>query len=378
MDLTLSLDEQAFRDELRSWLEENPAGPTPEDEHERFAWRLEWLRRLNSGRFAAVHWPSQYGGRDGTATQNSILFAELARVGAPVPANHIAVFMAGPTIMRWGTDEQKARFLPRMLDGSEVWCQGFSEPGAGSDLASLSTFAERDGDDWIVTGQKVWTSEAQYADFCILVARTDRDVAKHKGLSYFLLDMNSPGVMVRPLRQLTGESEFNELFLDQVRIPGNRLLGGEGNGWQVALTTLTFERSQIGMAYAIRVRTLLAALMEHLSATGRIDDPLVADRVADIEIRTRFLELTSQRLLAEGEAKGGMGPEGSLTKWMWSDTNARLTELAVDVVGPDALVHGTAWSYALLRSRANSIEGGTTDVLKNIIADRVLGLPRVR
>ena len=378
MDLTLTPDERAFRDELRSWLEANPAGPAPEDEHERFAWRLEWLRRLNAGCFAAVHWPTQYGGRGGTAIQNSIVFAELARVGAPVPANHIAVFMAGLTIMRWGTEEQKARFLPRMLDGREVWCQGFSEPGSGSDLASLSTFAERDGDDWVVTGQKVWTSEAQYAGFCILLARTDREVAKHKGLSYFLLDMKSPGVTVRPLRQLTGESEFNELFLDQVRIPGDRLLGGEGNGWQVALTTLTFERSQIGMAYAIRVRTLLTALMDHLSSTGRISDPLVADRFADIEIRTRFLELTSQRLLSEAEAKGGMGPEGSLTKWMWSDTNARLAELAVDVVGPDALLQGSRWSYALLRSRANSIEGGTTDVLKNIIADRVLGLPRVR
>ena len=295
-----------------------------------------------------------------------------------MPANVLGVLLAGPTIMTWGTPEQKERHLAPILSADEIWCQGFSEPDAGSDLAALKTRAVRDGDDWVVTGQKVWTSGAQYSKWCMLVARTDPDAPKHKGLTYFLMDMEQDGVEVVPLRQITGEPEFNELFIDGARIPDGNVLGGVGNGWKVALTTLMNERAGLGFSLQVRMRQLLDALIEEAAGRGLLDDPVVADRLGDLHLRTETLRLTAYRGLSATEKYGQPGPEGSLLKWIWSDTNQQLSQLAADLLGPAALEAGSRWAYELLRSRGNSIEGGTTEVLKNIVAERVLGLPKAR
>jgi alkylation response protein AidB-like acyl-CoA dehydrogenase len=377
MDLTFSPSEQAFRDELRQWLEANDPGAEPEhDEDAHFAWRRDWQRRLHEARWAGVDWPAEYGGRGATITEAAIFFEELARARAPLPANVLGLVIAGPTILRWGTGEQKERHLPAILSGQEIWCQGFSEPDAGSDLAALKTRAVQDGDAWMLTGQKVWTSAAQYSKWCMLVARTDPEVAKHKGLTYFLLDMEQDGVQVRPLRQLTGESEFNELFLEGARVPGENVLGGVGNGWQVALTTLMNERAGLAFFLQVRLRQVLDDLIEQAAHRDLLDDPVVADRLGELHLKAEVLRLTAYRGLAAIEKYGQPGPEGSLTKWMWSETNQELTQLAADLLGPEALTAGTRWSYELLRARGNSIEGGTTEILKNIVAERVLGLPR--
>src|ERR1700736_3479250 len=283
--------------------------------------------------------------------------------------------------MVWGTPEQKERYLPPILSGEEIWCQGFSEPDAGSDLASLKTRAVRDPahpDEWVVTGQKVWTSGAQYSKWCMLVARTDSDAAKHKGLTYFLMDMEQEAVQVRPLRQITGESEFNELFIEEARIPDANLVGGVGNGWKVALTTLMNERAGLGFTLQIRLRQMLDDLIAAAAERGLLEDPLYADALAELHVRCESLRLMAWKGLTDAERYGQPGPEGSLVKWLWSETNQRLTQLAVDILGAQALTAGTSSSYELLRARGNTIEGGTTEVLKNIVAERVLGLPRLK
>ena len=379
MDLTFSDAELAFRDELRAWFADHPATDPPgRDEDALYAWRRDYQRQMAADGWAAVHWPVEYGGRGATLTQSAIFFEELSRAGAPLPANVLGLLLAGPTIMVWGTPEQKERYLHPILTAEEIWCQGFSEPEAGSDLASLKTRAVRDGDDWVVTGQKVWTSGAQWAKWCMLVARTDTEAPKHKGLTYFLMDMEQEAVQVRPLRQITGEPEFNELFIEEARIPDANVLGGVGNGWKVALTTLMNERAGLGFSLQVRLRHLLDRLVAEADRRGLLEDPVVADRLGDLHLRTETLRLTAYRGLTAIEKYGQPGPEGSLLKWIWSDTNQQLTQLAADVVGPDALASGGSWSYELLRARGNSIEGGTTEILKNIIAERVLGLPKAR
>src|SRR4051794_22712729 len=378
MDLTFSESETAFRDELRAWLADNPPAPEPADgaEDASYAWRRDWQRRLYDGGWAAPHWPAEYGGRGASLTESAIYFEELGRARVPLPANVLGLLLGGPTLMVWGTDEQKERFLPPILSAEEIWCQGFSEPDAGSDLAALKTRAVKDGGDWVVTGQKVWTSGAQHSKWCMLVARTDGDVPKHKGLTYFLMDMEQDAVQVRPLRQITGEAEFNELFIDEARIPDANVVGGVGNGWKVALTTLMNERAGLGFALQVRLRQLLDALFDEAAANGALDDPRTADKLADLHIRTEVLRLMAWKGLSTIQRYGQPGPEGSLTKWLWSETNQQLTQLAADIVGPPALTAGTSWSYELLRARGNSIEGGTTEILKNIVAERVLQLPR--
>ncbi len=378
MDLTFSEREMAFRDELRAWLESNPPGPEPDGEDAHYAYRRDWQRRLADGGWAGVHWPTEYGGRGATMTESAIFFEELGRSGAPLPANVLGLLLAGPTIMFWGTDEQKERYLHPILTAEEIWCQGFSEPDAGSDLAALKTRAVRDGDEWVVTGQKVWTSGAQYSKWCMLVARTDPEAPKHKGLSYFLMDMDQANVQVRPLKQITGEAEFNELFLQEARIPHENLLGGEGNGWKVALTTLMNERSGLGFFLQIRLRQLLDRLIDEAAGRGLLDDAGIADRIGDLHVKTEVLRLNGYRGLTAIEKYGQPGPEGSLSKLMWSQTNQELVQLAVDIVGAEALTAGTPWAYELLRARGNSIEGGTTEILQNIVAERVLGLPKNR
>ena len=378
MDLTFSDKETAFRDELRQWLADNPPPPEPTEggEDAQYAWRRDWQRTLYDAGWAAPQWPSAYGGRDASLTESAIYFEELGRARVPMAANVLGLLLGGPTLMVWGTDEQKERYLAPILSGEEIWCQGFSEPDAGSDLAALKTRAVRDGDDWLVTGQKVWTSGAQYSKWCMLVARTDSDAAKHKGLTYFLMDMEQEAVQVRPLRQITGEAEFNELFIEEARIPDANVVGGEGNGWKVALTTLMNERAGLGFALQVRLRQLLDDLIEEAQRRDVLD--LHADALADLHVRCESIRLLAWKGLTDIEKYGQPGPEGSLVKWLWSDTNQRLTQLAADVVGPEALTGGTSWSYELLRARGNTIEGGTTEVLKNIVAERVLGLPRLK
>ncbi|HEX5308514.1 MAG TPA: acyl-CoA dehydrogenase family protein [Solirubrobacteraceae bacterium] len=380
MDLTFDDSERAFREGLRAWLAANPPAPEPaqgsEDAH--YAWRRDWQRRLYDAGWAAPAWPSEYGGRGASLSESAIYFEELGAARVPLAANILGLLLGGPTLMVWGSDEQKQRHLPPILSAEEIWCQGFSEPDAGSDLASLKTRAVRDGDEWVVTGQKVWTSGAQYSKWCMLVARTDAEAAKHKGLTYFLMDMEQEQVQVRPLRQITGEAEFNELFIDQARIPHANVVGGEGNGWKVALTTLMNERAGLGFLLQVRLRQLLDDTIAAARARGLMGDSLYADALADLHIRCEQIRLLAWKGLTDIERYGQPGPEGSLVKWLWSDTNQRLTSLAAEIVGPDALRDGTAWSYELLRARGNTIEGGTTEVLKNIVAERVLGLPRLK
>jgi alkylation response protein AidB-like acyl-CoA dehydrogenase len=378
MDLTFDERELAFRDELRAWFADNPAGEPPPGEDENFAWRRDYQRRLAAGGWAAVHWPREYGGRGATLTESAIFFEELGRAGAPLPANVLGLLLAGPTIMTWGTEEQKERYLSPIVTADEIWCQGFSEPEAGSDFASLKTKAVKRGDEWIITGQKVWTSAAQYSKWCMLVARTDTEVPKHKGLTYFLLDVEQEAVQVRPLRQITGEAEFNELFFEEARIPDTNALGGVGNGWKVALTTLMNERAGLAFFLQVRLRHLLDEVLAEASARGLLDDPVIADRLGELHVKAEVLRLTAYRGLTAIEKYGQPGPEGSLTKWMWSETNQQLTQFAAELLGAEAMQAGTRWSYELLRARGNSIEGGTTEVLKNIVAERVLGLPRSR
>jgi alkylation response protein AidB-like acyl-CoA dehydrogenase len=379
MDLTLSETETAFRDELRAWLAANPPGDAPTGEADQYQWRREWLGRLAGGGWAGVGWPVEYGGRGATVTESAIFFEELGRSGAPLPANVLGLLLAGPTIMTWGDVDQRSRYLPPILSGDEIWCQGFSEPDAGSDLAAVRTRAVLDGDDWVITGQKVWTSDAQYAKWCMLLARTGSIEERHRGLTYFLLDLHQPGVQVRPLVQITGEAEFNELFLEGARVPAENVLGGVGNGWKVAITTLMNERSGLAFFLQVRLRQVFDDVVRVAEARGLLDDPVTADRLAAVHVRLEVLRLTALRGLTAIEQHGQPGPEGSLTKWMWSSANQDLTQLAIDIVGPTSgLTRDSEWGYELLRARGNSIEGGTTEILKNILAERVLGLPRLR
>src|SRR2546426_4629683 len=243
MDLTLSPSEEAFRDELRSWLEANHPGAVPEDENYAFEFRRKWQAKLHDGGWAGLSWPKEYGGRGATLIEQAIFSEEMVRSNAPAPANVLGLVMGGPVVIAHGTEEQKKRYLEPILSAEEIWCQGFSEPESGSDLASLKTKAVRKGDEWLVTGQKVWTTMAHQAKWCMLLARTDPDAPKHQGITYFLLDMDQPGVNVRPLYQITGEPEFNEIFLEEARIPHENIVGEEGNGWAVAITTLMNERA---------------------------------------------------------------------------------------------------------------------------------------
>jgi alkylation response protein AidB-like acyl-CoA dehydrogenase len=378
VDLTFSDTELAFRDELRAWLADNEPGPAPDVEEEKLRWRRDWQRRLYDGGWAGVNWPQEYGGRGATLTESAIFFEELGRARAPLPANALGLLLGGPTLMVWGTPEQKERYLPPILSADEIWCQGFSEPDAGSDLASLKTRAVRDGDGWTITGQKVWTSAAQYSKWCMLVARTDPDAPKHKGLTYFLMDVEQDAVQVRPLRQITGEPEFNELFIEEAHVPDENVIGGVGNGWKVALTTLMNERAGIAFFLQVRLRQLLDELIGEAARRDLLDNGVIADRVGELHLKAEVLRLTAYRGLTAIEKYGQPGPEGSLTKWMWSEANQELTQLAVDLLGAEAVTAGTPWAYELLRARGNSIEGGTTEVLKNIVAERVLGLPRLR
>jgi alkylation response protein AidB-like acyl-CoA dehydrogenase len=391
VDLTLSPSEESFRDELRAWLEANHPGEPPDDDTEAFEFRRRWQRKLHDSLWAGLSWPKEYGGRGATLVEQAIFSEEMVRASAPSPANILGLAMGGPVVITHGTEDQKQRFLEPILSAEEIWCQGFSEPEAGSDLASLKTRAVQKNGEWVVTGQKVWTTFAHIAKWCMLVARTDPEAPKHQGLTYFIMDMEQEGVEVKPLVQITGESEFNEIFMEEARIPDENVIGGVGNGWTVAITTLMNERTGIAFASQALLQIQLRKLIELAKETGRnggsaADDPLTRQRIAQLYVEAEVLRLTAYRGLTQIMKRGVPGPEGSLGKWHWAEINQSLTELAMEIEGPySQLARGSEyaiddahWQYLFLRARANSIEGGTTEILKNIIAERVLGLPKLR
>jgi alkylation response protein AidB-like acyl-CoA dehydrogenase len=378
VDLTLSPNEQAFRDELRGWLSENHPGEEPAGDEAAFTFRIAWQKQLHAAGYAGLSWPEEYGGKGATLIEQAIYGEEMARAKAPSTANVLGLVMGGPVVIAHGTDEQKQRYLEPILSAEEIWCQGFSEPDSGSDLASLKTKAVKSNGEWLVTGQKVWTTFAHHAKWCMLVARTDQDAPKHKGLTYFLMDMEQDEVQTRPLRQITGEAEFNELFMEDARIPEENVIGGVGNGWGVAITTLMHERAGLGAASAAQVKIVLGQLLELARERGVDDDPIVRQKIATLLIEAEALRLNAWRGLTQIMKTGVPGPEGSLPKLQWSAVNQGITELAMEIRGEEAAVKESDWTYRFLRARANSIEGGTTEILKNIIAERVLGLPKLR
>jgi alkylation response protein AidB-like acyl-CoA dehydrogenase len=366
------------------WANRGPSSGRGDEETSR-----AWARKLFEGGYAGLTWPEEFGGAGAPYTHQAIFLEEVARAEAPEHIGIIGLGMAGPTIIVHGTDEQKARYLPKILSGEEVWCQGFSEPGSGSDLASLRTRAERDGDDFVVNGQKVWSSFAHIADHCILMVRTDPSAPKHKGITYLLADMHAPGVEVRPLRQITGDPEFNEIFFTDVRVPAANVLGEVNGGWGVAMTTLMHERGTLGFALTARLEVAvknLVALAKETRTNGRLasEDPLFRDRIARQWIELQELRFTNYRALTGLVKTGVPGPEGSIAKLHWSESNQRLGKLALEILGPRAGLEGPEgpwngyWQYQQLRSRGNTIEAGTSEVLRNIISERVLGLPRSR
>jgi alkylation response protein AidB-like acyl-CoA dehydrogenase len=393
MDLNLTAEERRFRDDLRAWLEVN----VPKDWGEwrekpievSFPYLRAWQRKLHEGGWAAVSWPREYGGRGASLMQQAIFWEEMARAEAPPMANALGLGLIGPTIIAYGTEKQKKRFIPKILSAEEIWCQGFSEPNAGSDLASLQTEARLDGDHYVVNGQKVWTSYGWVGDWCELVVRTDANVPKHKGLTVLLVDMKSPGFEVRPLRQMTGESEFHELFFRDVRVPVENVLGKVNDGWNVAVSTLMYERGSYGARLHLLFKQNINRLIE-LSRTFQrnghpaAQDPVMRQKLAQCYAEVEIMRLNQLRAFSRITETGIPGPEGSIQKIFWSELNQHVQQVAQELLGPyGQLLSGDShaidkgiWSYGYLRSRGNTIEAGTSEVQRNIIGHFVLGLPR--
>jgi alkylation response protein AidB-like acyl-CoA dehydrogenase len=381
VDLRDTAEEAAFRAELREWLEAS----LPEERRggrggaQRFddAFGREWSRKLYDAGYAGLTWPKEYGGAGAPYSFQAIFYEEMARAQAPAHVGVIGLGMAGPTIMAHGTEEQKQAHLSKILSAEEVWCQGFSEPGAGSDLAAARTRAERQGDVYVVNGQKVWSSFAHIADFCILVTLSDPDAPRYQGLTYLIVDMKAPGVEVRPLRQITGEAEFNEIFFNDVQVPVANRLGDEGHGWQVAMTTLLHERGTLGFALTAALEVGVNKLVD--VARDKVNgDAGARERVAAEWIELQALRYTNYRSLGTYQRTGIPGPEGSAIKLRWSEQNQRMTKLARELLGPEGILDDGWWHHQQLRSRGNTIEAGTSEVLRNIVAERVLGLPKGR
>jgi len=385
MDFDDAPEEAAFRAEARAWLEDNAprrrddgersmalfAELPPDEEARQVARAKEWQRTKFDAGWAGVTWPNDYGGRGGTAMQSIIWGQEEGRFDVPAGVWEITMGMIAPTIIVHGTPEQKQQWLPRILDGSEVWCQLYSEPGAGSDLGSLSTRAERDGDEWIVNGQKVWTSGAHYASWGYILARTDPELTKHRGITAFCLRMDQPGVTVRPLRQMTGGATFNEVFFDDVRIPADRMLGDLNQGWTVAITTLMNERLSAG---GLGGGSGVSMLVELARKSGAWDDPVVRQRIMRIYLMGETLRFTGYRILTSISQGGIPGPEGSIGKLVVAKLLRETADVAASMLGPEAMLAGD-WSGLVLGAPGMRIAGGTDEVMRNIIGERVLGLP---
>ena len=382
MDLRDTPEEAAFRAELRVWIESNLTDEMRRGRSEEAG--REWSRKLYEAGYAGLTWPKQYGGAGAPYSHQAIFLEEMARAEAPPHLGVIGLGMAGPTIIAHGTEAQKGRYLEKILSTEEIWCQGFSEPGAGSDLSAVRTSAclALEGDRFVVDGQKVWSSFAHIADWCILVTRSDPDSDRHAGLTYLLVDMHAPGVEVRPLRQITGEAEFNEIFFTEVEVPVENVVGEIGGGWQVAMTTLLHERGTLGFALTAGLESQIRKLLALAKERGATE--VQRDAIAREWIGLQAVRYTNYRSLTTLIKTGIPGPEGSGAKLWWSEANQRVTKLALELLGPEAqLLNGNEkwagyWQHQQLRSRGNTIEAGTSEILRNIIAERVLGLPRSR
>lgn len=393
MDFSLSTHEEAFRDELRAWLAVNlpdhrKVYPPSDDElslhpDKSFDACRVWHKRMHEGGWMGVQWPREYGGRGAGLVERLLYIEELIAAGAPPGVNTIGLAMVGPAVMHHGTPEQKARWLRPLLSADEIWCQGFSEPGAGSDLANLSTRARLDGDEFVVSGQKVWTSNAHRSDYCILLARTDADAPRHKGLSCLLVDMRSAGITIRPLVQVTGDAEFNEVFLDEVRVPRANLLGRLNGGWEVAITILMFERMSLGSMvglhqYVDRVLDLARR------RDGAAADPLLRQRLADLYIAGRALRLTNLRYMTRELRGETPGAEGSVLKLTFTEAYKQMAEIATQILGLHHQVWGDhprapdggRWAFQALFANRFGIAGGTDQIQRSIIGERLLGLPK--
>ena len=345
--------------------------------------------QIHAAGYLGLSWPVEYGGQGKTIVEDAIFNEELARSRAPGPLNLLGLSMGGPTILEHGTEEQKKRFLRKILTCEEIWCQGFSEPASGSDLGSLRTRGELRGDEFIVNGQKVWTSLAHIADWCMLLVRTDSDAPKHRGISYLLVDMNSSGITVQPLKQMTGEAEFNQMFFDDVHVPRENLLGPLNGGWGVAITTLMNERATLSLATVARFRNTfedLAELARKVTREGTctLDSRVIRQTLAQFYVEVESMKYLAYRNFSRLKRGGTPGPEGSISKVLWSELNQRMNEFALVLQGPRAalyegsthVVDGGRWQYALMRSRGNTIEEGTSEIQRSIIAERLLGLPK--
>ncbi|GAB3489380.1 acyl-CoA dehydrogenase family protein [Amycolatopsis cihanbeyliensis] len=379
------MSEDDFRERVRSWLAENLTGAFaglrglggPGREHESFAERIAWERHLAAAGWTCLGWPVEHGGRGATLRQQVIFHEEYARSGAPAKVSHLGQELLGPTLIAYGTAEQQRRFLPGIAAVRELWCQGYSEPGAGSDLAAVSTTATLDGDEWVLRGQKVWTSLAQVADWCFVLARTEPGSTRHRGLSYLLVPMRQQGVRVRPIRQLTGTSEFNEVFFDGARTERGLVVGEPGDGWRVAMGTLAFERGVATLGQQVGFRDELRRLTELARANGAMDDPVVAERLARAWTGLEVMRAHAERTL--GDSSPGVA---EVSKLVWANWHRSLGELAMLVRGARSLVADPdsgeldEWQRLYLFSRADTIYGGTNEIQRNIIAERVLGLPR--
>jgi alkylation response protein AidB-like acyl-CoA dehydrogenase len=394
MDFKYSEEDEAFRGEFRAWLEVNVprdwrddgelADPDTKSEFER---RRAWHRKLYDAGWMCIHWPTEFGGRGATMMQQFIYHQELDRAKAPPVVNFQGIARVGPTLMQWGTPEQKARFIPKIPSAEEIWCQGLSEPNHGSDLAAVETRAIDNGDHFIVNGSKVWTSNAHHADFSTLLCRSDTTAPKHRGLSYLLVDLKSPGVTIRPLVQITGESGFNQVFFDDVAVPKSNLVGKWNQGWLVAITNMMFERTIHGGRTDMMVEVRqLGDLAKQLQRNGRpaFEDGYVRGRIASFACEAEGLKYTSLRQLTRQLRGLPPGPEGSVMKLGTTDLNLRMQKFAMELLGPysqfeyraaGAIDHGK-WSHRMLAARRGTIAAGTNEIQHNIIGERVLGLPK--
>ena len=396
MDFDFTPEQETFRQEARAWLAENvPAdlkgrGFASSRADVKEVERLrDWQRTLHKAGYVGMDWPAEYGGRGASIMDQVILYEELSHSGSPQPLNRSGLSMLGPTLMKHGTPAQQARHLDRILTAEDIWCQGFSEPNAGSDLANLQTRAVLDGDHYVLNGQKVWTSMAHVAAWGFFLVRTDPTLAKHKGITFLLLDMKSPGLTIRPLRQITGEAEFNEVFLENVRVPATNVVGKVNEGWGVALTTLAYERDVLTMIRHISLRTALhklLALAKRTMKNGRAasEDPVVRQKIAALSIGERVLQLNGYRSLTKILRGGAPGPEGSTSKLFWSQVDTELADVATEIIGPYSQIKAPSalapddgqWEFYALLARGSGIRAGTSEILRNILGERVLGLPK--
>src|SRR5262245_19095909 len=394
MDFAFSAAEEAFRTQVREWLRSNlpegwgtPACPRARTPADKVAFARRWQRKLHDGGWAGLSWPKEYGGQELSPLQQLLFHEEYFAAGAPDMIDiAIGPGLTGPTLIHHGTEAQKQRFLEPILRGDEVWCQGFSEPDAGSDLAALRTRGEVKGDHLVVNGQKVWTSYARFAEWCILIVRTKPDVPKHRGLTFVLLDMKTPGITVRPLAEMTGVAWFNEVFFENVVVPREMVIGEIDRGWDIAITPLSHERGTVIPYQRLKRHVdVLVALARRLSRDVPLDfDPLVRHRVARLAIDVEVLRLSAYRNISQIMRSGQPGPEGSMLKILWSELEQRIMEAALWMSGPYGQLDEHApqahdegrWQYGYLWSRAATIYAGTSEVQRNVIAQRVLGLPR--